>query len=377
MNTVTPRLFIAATRQDEGKTTTSIGLYHTLSKKLGEIGYIKPVGQRFIEVNGLRIDEDSFLMERTYNVRVPLEDMSPITVGADFTRKFIESPDIEGLQNKIIKSFDRATWEKHFVIVEGSGHAGVGSVFNLSNARIASLLQCPVVIVTRGGIGAPYDEVALNHALFEKEGVPVIGVILNKVLPSKREALLEISQKSFARLGLKVLGVIPLQEELRQPTVSQVAKTTKSEFLFGARMGTRRIQHIVLGAMSSRNVIGSIPPGTLIITSADREDLIFASLMEVILNKEQSNVVGILLTDSELPSENVIRLIQKIRVPTLRTSLSAYEAASEIHSMTVKTEANDGDKIQLIQQLVEQYVDIETLVNEVQNRFMYKPQNRG
>jgi BioD-like phosphotransacetylase family protein len=368
MNTVTPRLFVAATRQDEGKTTTCIGLYQALSKRFGAIGYIKPVGQRFIEVNGLRIDEDSFLMEQTYKVKVPLEDMSPITVGADFTKKFIEAPDTESLEKKIVKSFDRAAWEKDFVIVEGSGHAGVGSVFNLSNARVAALLQCPAIIVTRGGIGAPYDEVALNHALFEKEGVPVIGVVLNKVLPSKREALLEISKKSFARLGLKVLGVMPLQEELRHPTVSQIARTTKAEYLYGARLGVRRVHRIMVGAMASRNAISCIEPGTLLITPGDRDDLILASLIEVVLNKEQANVVGILLTGSEPPSENLMRLMQKIRTPILRTPLSTYEAAAEIQTMTVKTEANDGDKIQLIQQLIETHMDIDRLLQNVMVR---------
>lgn len=49
MNTVTPRIFIAATEQDTGKTTTSLGLYSALGSRFSNIGYIKPVGQRFTE----------------------------------------------------------------------------------------------------------------------------------------------------------------------------------------------------------------------------------------------------------------------------------------------------------------------------------------
>ena len=47
MNTVTPRIFVAATEQNDGKTTTCLGLFAALRKRLGRIGYIKPVGQRF------------------------------------------------------------------------------------------------------------------------------------------------------------------------------------------------------------------------------------------------------------------------------------------------------------------------------------------
>jgi len=49
MNTETPRVFIAATRQNDGKTTTSLGLLAAMQKCYPRIGYIKPVGQRFVK----------------------------------------------------------------------------------------------------------------------------------------------------------------------------------------------------------------------------------------------------------------------------------------------------------------------------------------
>src|SRR5438876_6897917 len=110
-------------------------------------------------------------------------DMSPIAVEPDFTRKYLADAHYDALIRKIEKAFDRVAWEKDFVLCEGSGHAGVGSVFDLSNAQVAKILKARVVIVSRGGIGKPIDEVALNLALFEKEDVEVIGVILNKVAP--------------------------------------------------------------------------------------------------------------------------------------------------------------------------------------------------
>src|SRR4030095_129241 len=73
MNTQTPRLFIAATQQNDGKTTMALGLFAALRKKLGRIGFIKPVGQRFIDVEGLRVDEDSVLIDQTFGVYTPLE----------------------------------------------------------------------------------------------------------------------------------------------------------------------------------------------------------------------------------------------------------------------------------------------------------------
>src|SRR2546426_10420454 len=134
MNTITPRVFVAATQQNDGKTTTALGLFAALKKRLGRIGFIKPVGQRFVEIEGKQIDEDTVLIDQTFGVQTPLEDMSPIAVEPDFTRKYIARSNADFLIRRIQNSFDRAAWEKEFTIIEGTGHAGVGSVFDLSNA---------------------------------------------------------------------------------------------------------------------------------------------------------------------------------------------------------------------------------------------------
>src|SRR6478609_9220966 len=197
MNRSTPRVFIAATRQNDGKTTTSLGLIAALQQKYPRVGYIKPVGQRFVEIAEHKIDEDTVLMDSVYQLNCPLVDMSPIAVEPDFTRKYLADAHYDALVRKIEKAFDRVAWEKDFVLCEGSGHAGVGSVFDLSNAQVAKILEAKVVIVTQGGIGRPIDEVCLNQALFEKEGVEVIGVILNKVMGQKLDYVTE-----FARRGL-------------------------------------------------------------------------------------------------------------------------------------------------------------------------------
>ena len=43
MNSSTPRIFLAATQQNDGKTTTALGLFAALSRRLGRIGFIKPL----------------------------------------------------------------------------------------------------------------------------------------------------------------------------------------------------------------------------------------------------------------------------------------------------------------------------------------------
>ncbi|HEX9782426.1 MAG TPA: AAA family ATPase [Opitutaceae bacterium] len=68
VNKVTKRIFVAATRMNDGKTTTCLGLFEALHSLYVRIGFIKPVGQRYVEVDGHLVDEDSFLLDQIFHV---------------------------------------------------------------------------------------------------------------------------------------------------------------------------------------------------------------------------------------------------------------------------------------------------------------------
>src|ERR1041385_5583783 len=265
VNTVTPRVFIAATRQNDGKTTVSLGLIAALQRHFPRVGYIKPVGQRFVEIEEQKIDEDTVLMDSVYRLNCPLVDMSPIAVEPDFTRKYLQAANNEALVKKIQQAFDRVSWEKDFVLCEGSGHAGVGSVFDLSNAQVAKILGAKVIIVTQGGIGKPIDEVSLNQALFEKEGVEIIGVILNKVLGGKMDYVTDFARRGLKRKGLELLGVIPHQRMLSCPTIDLIREELRAEFLNEANP-CALVADVVVGAMGAENAVNFFRRGVLLIT---------------------------------------------------------------------------------------------------------------
>jgi len=369
-NTITPRIFVAATRMDDGKTTTSVGLFSALQQRFPRIGYIKPVGQRFVEIEGAKIDEDTILINDTYRVHTPLRAMSPIAVEPDFTRRYLSGGITHQLHDRVRAAFDEAAWEKDFVIIEGTGHAGVGSVFDLSNASVAKLLKSKVIIVSRGGIGRPIDEISLNMALFEKQGVEVIGAIINKVVPEKMAMLKEYATIGLAKLGLPLLGMIPLHTELYKPTVNQACVQLKGEFLAGAQHKRRRIARIGIGAMSSRHAERLLNPGTLIITPGDREDLIMMILNEDSSPPSRSYVAGVVLTDGILPHPNVLELIRQRSIPFISTRADVSSATTTIARMTVKTEVGDHDKIGLIQKLIHEHVQVDRIIDLVQRHHL-------
>lgn len=357
MNSETPRVFIAATRQNDGKTTTSLGLLAALQKHYPRIGYIKPVGQRFVEVAEHKIDEDTVLMDSVYQLNCPLVDMSPIAVEPDFTRKYLQSSNREALVKKIEKAFDRVAWEKDFVLCEGSGHAGVGSVFDLSNAQVAKVLKAKVVIVSRGGIGKPIDEVALNQALFEKEGVEIIGVIINKVIPEKLDYVTEFARRGLKRKGLDLLGVIPHRTILSNPTVNLIRDELKAELLNSDKRLHNLIDDVVVGAMGVNNAMRFFKPGVLLITPGDREDIILAAAAAT-GPAQTPQLAGIVLTGGLRPSASVLKVIRGANFPILLAKQDSYEVASKVHDLIVKTRPDDTEKISVIRDLIAKYVDV-------------------
>jgi hypothetical protein len=364
MNVLTPRVFIAATRQNDGKTTASLGLIAALQASFPRVGYIKPVGQRFVEVEEQKIDEDTVLMDSVYRLNCPLVDMSPIAVEPDFTRKYLQAANNEALVKKIQKAFDRVSWEKDFVLCEGSGHAGVGSVFDLSNAQVAKILGAKVIIVTQGGIGKPIDEVCLNRALFEKEGVEVIGVILNKVLREKVDYIADFARRGLKRKGLELLGVLPYEQILCNPSVDLIREELHAELLNQPATLDTRVDDVVVGAMGAQNAMKFFRRGVLLITPGDREDIELAACASLERSIGET-MAGIVLTGGLRPTENVLKIIRATPIPFLLAKADSYEVASKVHNLTVKTRPTDGEKISLIRDLVAQNVNVKKIIESL------------
>jgi BioD-like phosphotransacetylase family protein len=361
MNTTTPRVFIAATRQNDGKTTVSLGLIAALQQYFPRVGYIKPVGQRFVQIEEQKIDEDTVLMDSVYDLNCPLMDMSPIAVEPDFTRKYLESSNNDALVKRIQKAFDRVAWEKDFVLCEGSGHAGVGSVFDLSNAQVAKILRAKVIIVSQGGIGKPIDEISLNQALFEREGVEIIGVILNKVLGQKLDHIADFARRGLKRKGLELLGVIPHQRILSSPTVGSIREELNAELLNENGNIRGLVEDVIVGAMGAHNAMPFFRRGVLLITPGDREDILLAACADL-AGQADEKMAGIVLTGNLRPGTSVLKMIQSMPIPVLLAAQDSYEVASKVHDLTVKTRPNDAEKISLIRDIIAKNVDIDALL---------------
>jgi BioD-like phosphotransacetylase family protein len=363
MNKDTSRIFVAATRMNDGKTTACLGLTAALQTMGLNVGYIKPIAQRIVQSGEDQVDEDTLLIDGLFSLDIPISAMSPIAVGPEFTKNYLENPNEIGpqLKDRICRAFDRAAYGKDIIVVEGSGHAGVGSVFGASNADNAKVLGSKALIVAAGGIGKPIDEIALNKALFDQSGVEVVGVILNKVLPDKIDFIRDFASRGLKKLGVPLIGVVPLQETLVYPNLDQVADETKARWIHQPA-GLRRVRRVVIGAMSARRAAEYFRVnGTLVIVPGDREDLLEA----FIEGGGAKSLSGIILSNGLLPNDILMKRLTDAGIPVAAVEAESFAVTARINNMTVKTMRQDSDKIPIIEKMIRESVDIPALLKAI------------
>jgi len=358
------KVFIAATKQNDGKTTVSLGLICNLQSKFKKVGFIKPIGQRYLEESGFKIDEDSLLIEEVCGIKCGLlKDMSPVAVEKGFTEKYIMRPDKKAISAQIKEAFRHISKGHNLVIIEGTGHAGVGSVFDHSNAYVAKLLGAKVIIISSGGIGRPIDEICLNKALFEKEGVKILGVIVNKVLPDKFDKINRLVRKGLSRKGINVLGVVPFSPLLSSPSIEQIVEETDYELLCGKESLENYISRVIVGAMQPKDAEKYITDDSLLITPGDREDMILAALgWHRPEDKHRLKISGLILSGRILPGQATIDLLKNSGIPVLLSKDDTYKVASTIHDLTVKIRPTDTGKINAAVKLIKDNVDLDSIM---------------
>jgi BioD-like phosphotransacetylase family protein len=355
------RVFLAATGQNRGKTTTSLGLLAAIRDRGLRLGFVKPVGQRYLVVDGTRADEDAVLMRSVFALPDELDDMSPVTLPRHFTTDYIMGRIDEDLGAEVTAACDRVAADRDVVVIEGTGHAGVGAVVGLSNARAAAILGAPVIIVSEGGVGRPIDEIVLNRSLFAAEGVEVLGAVVNKVDTESHPQLPEILARGLAQHDIPLLGCIPYSEFLANPSLELVATHLDGELLAGEATPGATIGWVAIGAMQARHAVELLRDRTLLITPGDRDDLLLAAI-EVNRSASPPRVIGIILTGGFRPPDSVLGALRDAGVFAYLVNTDTYRTAQAVDEVLVKTHAADVEKIDTIIELVAGALDVDGLL---------------
>lgn len=346
---MTRRIFVAATGQHCGKTTASLLFFRAARELFGRVGFIKPLGQEYRVVDDLKIDKDALLFADVFGLREHLRHMSPVVADRGFTRRFLDGEvQEEHLVASIEESF--AALERHCdaIVIEGTGHSGVGAVLGLSNARVARLLDAPVTMVTGGGIGSVADRVHLALPLYEKEGADVRTIFANKLLPDKRDQAVHYLQKAFAAKDLSVFAGLSYNAQLDNPSVRTVAHFVGVEPESRHTDSERLVATVQMGVASCQRVVDLLERDTLVVTAGTRDELLvtLASLYEI--EEYRDRIAGVLATGKPDVSPITERILQSSGLPYLRTRENSTVVLTRLMDYQAKLGPEDTTKLEVL-----------------------------
>lgn len=356
-------IFIAATDQHIGKTTTSLGLLSAFKKRGIDVGYCKPLGQEYVVYGQEHVDKDVALFAELMPFDVIPHLHSPVLTKRGMTEKYIDSPNHDELVAKIDTSAQMLREKHDTVLFEGTGHPGVGSIVGLSNADVARRINAGVILVLKGGIGNTYDRYMLCKRFFEAANAQILGVIINKIMPNKEEKVKEYLTKIFSKEKVEILGFVPHDQRLSCPLLSTIAAELNADLLTPDDQLDRLVENVVVGSLME---IGTFHPDKryLLVVSVSRLKPALNNLQEIwrSYNNMQPNLVGVLLSGPNDPDKAELNFFVQNNITVMRTSFDTYETIQKIAHLEVKLNAKATEKISRAIDLFDEHVKIDRIV---------------
>jgi len=354
-----------------------------LQKRFAKVGFIKPVGQQHVTVysptlgEDIRVDKDICLLKEEFHLdHIDYQHMSPVIIPRGYTKRYIDGKICHDKQLKrIMASFAEVSRASDVVLAEGTGHCAVGSIVNVNNAHVASMLGASMLLIANGGLGSAFDELELNRALCEKHNVPIAGVVINKVIPEKYEQTKRYMSKAFQdQWGIPLLGCIPDRPFLGCPALADLERLFQSELVCGQ---THRYRHynvkdinlITTSLTRFLENIRSKSPRTLYICHITRDDIILGFMAEYQRNRREDErpfEAALLVCgrkEKYQMADEVRDMFEGLEgAPVMVVGYSTHQAMQLIHDYTPKLNIDDKNRVRKAVEHYEPYIDFDKLL---------------
>lgn len=356
------KIFIAATGQNCGKTTTSLSLLHLARQKYERVGFIKPFGPKRTEYNGRHVDVDAALMAHVFDMDDQLELMSPVVLEPHTTRDLLDGKESQDIYlEKVCRAIKKLESECDFLIIEGAGHSGVGAVMGLSNAQLAKYFDAPVLLVAGGGVGNVIDAIHLNLALYRESGAEVRMILPNKLIRTKRDATLHYLQLAFQSSGIKVVGGFNFSPILANPTMTYISELLGLQLRANEEQASRIVHNVQLGAASTQRIVDQLSESTLVIVPSSRCEVLVMLATLYHLPEYKHKLAGLVINGVAALTDIVKQILDDAGIPYMRTEEITAEIYTIIHEDVAKIRADDDEKIALIQHLAEEEMNFDLI----------------
>ena len=348
-----------------GVTSISLGLVRAFAREGVKVSFFKPVAQP--KPTYIGPEASTAVIKAGTDLDLP----EPIEVSRMET--LLSSGDDSTLLEEIIANFENhaAASGADVIIVEGLVPVEKHPFANRLNKQIASGIDADIVFVTQPGNGGAQEirerlELAVN-TYAEGAQNRVLGCVINKVGASVDShgvpTQLEVGKPSgdLSNMNLddiaKVLASIPWNPSLNAARASDLASYLQCQVLNEGELATRRLSEVVFCARDVQNMVDYIKPGSLLVTSGDRSDIIISIALAAM---NGTKIGALLLTGGYNLDERVKKLCEQAfatGLPILQTEDHTWQTAIDLQHFNTEIPADDAERINLIADYVAGFID--------------------
>ncbi|MED7819549.1 MULTISPECIES: phosphate acetyltransferase [unclassified Francisella] len=354
-----------------------------------------------LQQKGLKVDS----FHPIYDMGMSIEEIEAYLLN-DRVKDYVEV---------VLSKFYEKCQEADFIIIAGLFRQGSGShklypinaIVDQLNIEIIKALNADVIITSYHGnkpLEDINDEIAYAIRTIPKK-IKIIGAIITKLnAPYDDDGKVSFSLTDestltqeqghvtreqleklpvFAKKGLSLVGVTDWEKERTFPRVLDIKNTLNLNMLSNVNLDAR-VERVMMCSRGVDNFVNDLTPNSLVITSADRSDILVTVCLAV---QNGMKIAGIVLTAEEHIHEKVKQNVRQLCIETAEKSGFAILTTKNKSVHTILKIANidlmgipidDKERIQKVKEAISSSLDRDKIIaaitsNDFKEKVMSPP----
>ncbi|WP_284603377.1 phosphate acetyltransferase [Dickeya dadantii] len=365
-------IMLIPTGTSVGLTSVSLGVIRSMEQKGVRLSVFKPIAQPR--------SSDSALDQTTTIVRATsaIPAAEPLTMS--YVESMLSSNQQDVLLEEIIARYHENTKDAEVVLVEGLVPTRKHQFANALNYEIAKTLNAEIVFVLALGNDSPAqlkERIDIARSSFGgSKNKNITGVIINKLNAPvdeqgrTRPDLSEIFDDStkasvanvdpkllFANSPLPILGCVPWSFDLIATRAIDMANHLNARVINAGDIQTRRVKSVTFCARSIPHMLEHFRPGSLLVTSADRPDVLVAACLAAMNGVE---IGALLLTGGYEIDPAISKLCERAfqtGLPVFMVNTNTWQTSLNLQSFNLELPADDHERVEKVQEYVARHID--------------------
>lgn len=365
-------IMLIPTGTSVGLTSVSLGVIRAMERKGVRLSVFKPIAQP--RTGGDTPDQTTTIIRK--NSSIPAAE--PLQMSR--VESLLGSNQQDVLMEEIISRYHANTQNAEVVLVEGLVPTRKHQFANALNYEIAKTLNAEVVFVMALGNDSPAqlkERIELTQSSFGgQKNKNITGVIINKLnapvddqgrtRPDLSEIFDDSSKASIANIDpkqlfsdspLPVLGCVPWSFDLIATRAIDMCRHLDARIINEGEIQTRRVKSVTFCARSIPHMLEHFRPGSLLVTSADRPDVLVAACLAAMNGIE---IGAILLTGNYEIDDRIARLCDRAfqtGLPVFMVKTNTWQTSLSLQSFNLEVPADDTQRIEKVQEYVASYIN--------------------